>query len=99
VLNQEQLAKLAQEIMGKQNPEEAFGAALKSYLEQRIAEYQEVVRRLEQKYGMNFEEFSKKLGQELPLSWEHEKDYMDWEEAVTNLQYFQEAAEQLKTYA
>lgn len=99
MVKQKQLTKLAQEITGKEKLEEALGVVLKSYLEQRIAEYQEVAQRLEHKYDMCFEECAQKLGQELTLSWEHEKDYMDWEEAITNLQYFQEAAEQLKTYA
>lgn len=93
-----QLTKLAQEITGKDKPEEAVGAALKCYLEQKIKEYQEVVKRLEQKYGMSFEVFSAKLGQELSLSWEHEQDFMAWEEAITNLRYFQQTMEQLKAY-
>lgn len=96
---EQELTKLAQEITGKERPEEALGTALKSYLEQQVEGYQEVIRELEQKYGMSFEEFEKKLGQELTLSWEHERDYMAWEEAVTNLQYFQRVAERLKTYA
>lgn len=99
MLTSAQLTKLAQEITGKDKPEEAFGEALKSYLEQRMKEYQEVVKRLEQKYGMSFEAFSTKLGQELSLSWEHEQEFMAWEEAVTNLRYFQEAIEQLRAHA
>jgi len=95
----QELAKLAQEITGKERPEEALSAALKGYLEQQVEGYQEVIRELERKYGMPFEEFEEKLGQELTLSWEHERDYMAWEEAVTNLQYFQRVAERLKTYA
>lgn len=101
---EQELTKLAQEITGKERPEEALSTALKGYLEQQVERYQEVIRELEQKYGMSFEEFEKKLGQGLTLSWEHERDYlcpsfgyMAWEEAVTNLQYFQRVAERLKT--
>jgi hypothetical protein len=36
----QELAKLAQEITGKEGPEEALGTALKGYLEQRVERYQ-----------------------------------------------------------
>ncbi|MFQ6117521.1 MAG: hypothetical protein ACE5LQ_04570 [Candidatus Bipolaricaulia bacterium] len=96
---EQELTELAQEITGKERPEEALSTVLKAYLEQQIERYQKVIHGLEQKHGMSFEEFEKELGLKLPLSWEHEKDYMAWEEAITNLQYFQRIAERLKAYA
>lgn len=88
--------KLAQEITMKEAPEEALSVVLKTYLEQKIAECQEEIKRLEEKYGMSINEFYEKLGDEFSLSWEHEKDYMGWEAATTNLRYFKEALKNLE---
>jgi len=45
---------------------------------------------------MNITDFYEKLGDEFSLSWEHEKDYMDWEATTTNLRYFKEALKNLE---
>jgi hypothetical protein len=42
--------------------------------------------------------FHEKLGGEYDLSWEHEKDYLDREEATTNLKYFEESSKRLGSY-
>lgn len=89
---------LAQEVTGQPNPESAVGEALKTYLQQKIRHYRRVVARLEKKYGMSFEEFSRQLGTKLALCWEHEQDFLRWEEALTNLRYFQEQAQRLQPH-
>jgi translation initiation factor 2 alpha subunit (eIF-2alpha) len=95
----EQILNLAQEVTGAQNVDKAVTIALESYLEQKIAEYKQVAKGLIEKYGVGFSEFKEMLGTQLALTWEHEKDYMDWEEAVTNLEYFESTLERLKAYA
>jgi hypothetical protein len=94
----QEIVKLAQEITMKEAPEEALGIVLKTYLEQKIAECREKIKRFEKKYGMNINDFYEKLDEEFSLSWEHEKDYMDWEAATTNLRYFEETFKNLKEY-
>jgi hypothetical protein len=93
------LLELAQEVTGQPNPESAVQEALKTYLRQKIQRYRHVVARLERKYGLSFEEFSRQLGTELPLSWRYERDFLTWEEALTNLRYFEERAHHLQAHA
>ena len=93
-----EILKLAQEITGIQDSDKAIAVALESYLKQKIAEYREVVESLSKKYNMDFERFKELLGTQLELTWEHEKDYLEWEEAVTNLQIFEAALNELKAY-
>jgi len=85
-----ELKELVCEATGKETPEEAFEETLRGYLEQKIFEYKTTVQKLQGKYRMSFEGFEERLGADLELSWQHEKDYMAWEEAVTNLNHFQE---------
>lgn len=96
---EEEILKLAQEVTGMRDWDRAVVIALESYLEQKIAEYRQVVESLSGKYGTEFNKFKEMLGRELALSWEHERDYMDWEEAVTNIEHFESALERLKAYA
>lgn len=84
------MAELVCEVTGKETPEEAFEETLRGYLQQKILEYRATIQKLRRKYRMSFEAFKERLGVDLELTWEHEKDYMAWEEAVTNLNYFQE---------
>lgn len=90
------LVKLAEEVTGTSNLEEALETSLQSYLEQKIRDYNGEIESLEKKYGMSFEKFKKNLGENLELSWEHERDFMQWEEAITNLKYFQEQLDRLE---
>lgn len=90
---------LAQELTGQPDPESAVGEALQTYLQEKIRRCRRVIARMEKKYGVSFEEFSRQLGTELPLSWEHERDFLTWEEALTNLRYFEERAHQLQAHA
>jgi hypothetical protein len=92
----QEVVKMAQEITTKEAPEEALSIVLKTYLEQKIAECTERIKHFEKKYGMSFNDFYEKLGEEFSLSWEHEEDYMDWEAATTNREYFKEAFEKLR---
>jgi len=95
---QEEILKLAKEITGVQDPDKAISIVLEGYLEQKVAEYRQVVKDLNEKYGVGFDQFKEMLGDQLALTWEHEKDYMDWEEAVTNPGYFESILEKLKAH-
>ena len=96
MLKEAQLKKLALEATGKDNPTEAFEETLRTYVEQKLSQYEKENEQLRHKYGLTFDGFSKKLGKEFPLDWEHEQDYMAWEEAKTNLEYFENITLQLK---
>ena len=98
VLMAEEVLKLAQEITMKKTPEEAVKFMLVEYLEKKIAECEGTIRRFERKYGMNMKGFYEKLGVEFDLSWEHEKDYMDWDWAVVELEDLKEKLEKLKVH-
>ena len=99
MLTEKQLKKLAQEVTGRADATEALEETLRTYVEQKFSHYQQEVSRLEHKYVLNFEAFAQKLGKDLPLTWEHEQDYMAWEEALTNLEYFEKITSQLKVHA
>ena len=94
----QEMVKLAREITMKEAPAEALGIVLKTYLEQKIAECEDKIRRFEEKYCMNINDFYEKLGDEFGLSWEHEKDYMDWDWATAKLELLKEKRGKLETY-
>ena len=94
-----QLKKLAQEVTGRNDPTEALWETLRSYIEHRIQHYRKEINRLESKYGLKYEGFAGKLNNEIDLSWEHEQDYMAWEEALTNLKHFEDITNQMKIHA
>lgn len=89
---------LAQEVTGQPDPETAVGEVLQTYLQQKMRRCRRTIARLEKKYGLTFEGFTQRLGRELPLSWEHEQDFLAWEEALTNLRYFEEHLSQLNAH-
>ena len=99
MLTEKQLKKLAQEVTGRDDPAEALEETLWTYVDQKLSHYQQEAARLEHKYGLGFEAFARRLGKELPLTWEHEQDYMAWEEAVSNLGYFEKVVSQLRVHA
>jgi hypothetical protein len=99
MLTEKQLKKLAQEVTGRADPTEALEETLRTYVEQKLGHYQQEVSRLEHKYALSFEAFTHSLGKDLSLTWEHEQDYMTWEEALTNLEYFEKIASQLRVHA
>ena len=98
MLNEKQLKKLAQEVTGRSDPTEALEETVRSYIEQKVSHCRQEITRLEHKYGLAFDAFARKLGKELPLSWKHEQDYMAWEEALTNIEYFEGVASQMKVF-
>lgn len=97
-MNQE-LIKLAQDITMQKDPDLALSLTLIGYLEQKIEACEEQIKGFEKKYRMGFKEYEKKLGKELELSYEHEKDYLEWEGAITNLKYFRELRKKVSQYA
>jgi hypothetical protein len=99
MLSEAQLKQLAQEITGRDDPLEALAETLRNYIEQKLGHYRQEILRLERKYGFTYAAFVEKLGQELPLTWEHEQDYMAWEEALTNLEYMQTLNRKLTVHA
>lgn len=92
------LLDIAQAVTGQPDPSRAIEEALQSYVQQKIRRYRRLVARLHRKYGISFEEFQRRLGTELPLSWEHEQDFLSWEEALTNLAYFEKCLHQLRAH-
>ncbi|GBC76338.1 hypothetical protein HRbin07_00537 [bacterium HR07] len=89
---------LAQEVTGQPDPDSAVEEALYTYVRQKIRRYRQTIARLQKKYGISFEEFRERLGTELPLTWEHERDFLTWEEALTNIRYFEEHLCRLRTH-
>ena len=99
MLSEVQLKQLAQEITGRDDPLEALEETLRSYIAQKLSHYRQEILRLERKYGLTYDAFVHKLDQELPLTWEHEQDYMAWEEALTHLEYVQHLSRKLAVHA
>lgn len=95
------VSKTVLEITEGSRPEEALGTILKEYLEGKIEEKKEKIRKLEEKWGMDFEEFEKKSKQNNlpkgkdPYSQEVEEDYRKWEGAVTLLKKYEKIREGL----
>lgn len=94
---QEMLA-LAQEITRKKSPEGAIGQVLKGYLERRIKECEEEISRFENKYGTTFADYKEMLGEKIALSYEHEKDYMNWEASVIEYRFLKDKKNKLDYY-
>lgn len=99
MLSEAKLKDLARKLTGREDSVEALEETLRGYIEQKIDHYRQQIAQLEGKYGLKFEAFSEKLGNDLPLSWQHEQDFMAWEEALTNLEYLESASQQLKIHA
>lgn len=94
----QEMLELAQEITRKKSHEGALGQILKGYLERRIKECEEENSKLENKYGMTFEEYKEVLGEKITLSYEHEKDYMNWEASVIEYRFLKEEKNKLDYY-
>lgn len=92
------MIQMAQEITGRKKPEEALSQVLESYLKTRINECEQEISRFQKKYKMDFEKFKAKLGKQIPLSYEHEKDYMNWEAAMTEYKFLKSKFKKLKAY-
>jgi len=94
----EDVVKIAKEVTFREDEEEAVREVLIGYLEKRIADCKDKLARFESKYGMTLQDFEKKLGEELPLTWEHERDYIDWDCTLGELEYLMEKLEALKKH-
>ena len=78
-------------------PEKEIKDAVLGEYEKRLVLYRFTDERLKKKYGMSFEEFEEKnMVKEKGLSWEVEKDAMDWEHAVESIRYLQEKINKIK---
>lgn len=77
--------------------EKEIKAALLSEYEKKIVLYRLIDERLKKKYGMSFKEFEdKNIVKEKGLSWEVEKDAMDWEHAIEGIRHIQEKMKKVK---
>lgn len=99
MLSETKLKELARKLTGREDPAEALEETLRGYVEQKLEHYRQEISQLEEKHDVKFEVFAQRLGKDMPLSWEHEQDYMVWEEALTNLKYFRNVRRQLKVHA
>lgn len=82
-------------------PEEALSIVLKDYLDEKVAEKEREVKRFEEKWGMEFQDFADRLeADELPedrdpYSFEVEEDYREWEAALTLLEKYRSIRDDL----
>lgn len=83
----------------QKDPDIALGVSLAGYLDRKIEICEERIKGFEKKYGMKLKEYEKKLGKEFELSYDHEKDYLEWEGFITNLKYFRELRQKVSQYA
>jgi hypothetical protein len=95
---QTDILNLVKDITGKDDFNEALEVVLIDYIEQKLHIHREKVVQLESKYGMGFKEFEQKLGRELALSWEHERDYMEWDWALAEIAALQELQQKVRQY-
>lgn len=77
-----------------QDLNEAFEKVLSEYLELKIAALQETTDRLEEKWGMEFSTFKRRLAaddlSDDAYSYDVEQDYWEWEEAETLKAHYQQ---------
>ena len=94
----EEILKIAREVTAREKPEEALTIILRRYIQGRIAECEEEIKKFESKYGMSIKDFYEKLGRDFPLTWEHERDYMDWDWAIAEIEELKERLKKLEKY-
>ena len=87
-----QLASLFIRASGTADLETALLKVVHEYIEMKIAQQEETITRLQDKWKMSFEEFERRskdntLGQD-PYSYPVEKDYWEWDAAVTLLEHY-----------
>lgn len=81
-------------------PEEVLISALKKEILIKVLELEGLVKRMEEKYGVTFEEFEQKdMLNKLGHSWEVEQDYYDWDRAVTELKKLKDMVKALDSAA
>ncbi len=81
---------------GSKDIDESLHKILIDYLEIKLKELNETINDFEKKWGMNFEEFKRKLKEDISragnenYSFETEKDFWKWEEAETLKKHYTE---------
>jgi len=94
MLSIEKIADIASKL-GR--PEDVLVDALKRYVVMRIVEFEGVVQKMEEKYGVTFEQFEERnVLNKLGHGWEVEQDYYDWDRAVTEVKKFKEMLKSLE---
>ena len=76
----------------------ALSVAVKDWIRLKLKEVDEERSTYERKYGMNFDEFKQKMHADLipdRYSYEVEKDYWEWESAITDAEDIREMGESL----
>jgi hypothetical protein len=78
---------------GSRNLDEAFETVLTEYLSLKIEKLERTTNRLEEKWGMSFPTFKRRMAEnDLPedaYSQEVEEDFWEWEEAETLKSHYQ----------
>lgn len=69
----------------KQTPEESLNEILKNEINRKIKKYLLMVRHFERKYNTDFDRFEA-MNKDTRMDYETEKDYFDWDMAVTALE-------------
>lgn len=87
--------KLLHQLTGETHPNRALSLALKDLIRLKLEEVETRIRAYEQKYGMSFAVFDKKMQAEgIPdsYSYEVEQDYLYWEAAIGDRKALRELA-------
>jgi len=72
-------------------PEEVLANALKKEAIAKVVELENIVEKMEKRFGVNLEEFEdQNLLDKLGHTWEIEQDYYEWDRAVTELNKMRE---------
>ena len=93
----QEMLELAQEITREKSLEGALGQILKGYLERRLKECEEEIRKFKNRDGMGFEDYKEMLGEKITLSYEHEKEYMNWEASMIEYRFLKDEKNNLGT--
>ncbi len=83
------------ELTGETRPDRALSLALKDLIQLKLESVQNQIKVFEEKYGMNFSLFDKKMrAEEIPdsYSYEVEWDYLHWEAAIGDLKVLRKIA-------
>ena len=72
-------------------PEDVLANALKKEVITKVVELENIVEKMEKKFGVSLEEFEEQnLLDKLGHTWEIEQDYYEWDRAVTELNKLKE---------
>lgn len=86
---------ILRQITGESHPNRALSLAIKDLIRLKMEEFEAKIRAYEQKYGMSFETFDRKMQTEDSpdsYSYEVEQDYLFWEAALGDKQTLEEMA-------